>query len=174
MKLPKTSQVFNGSHWRVHLITTVVHYWWVDSNGAQDVRGSIVSHWWPPEGQNQWDIVVSIGYQWRIGRLMVIGEGSEELLWRHRGGGTPPSIRVAAHQIPLAGRRRACDLALSLDDVGNGELNVSRPESRGRLWRATNELEWKWQKPSLDLTSLMRGGGFMLRISSGNGWIEVH
>ncbi|KAJ7846985.1 hypothetical protein B0H14DRAFT_3677413 [Mycena olivaceomarginata] len=38
---------------------------------------SIVSHWWPPEGQNQWDTVVSIGYQWRIGRLMEIGEGSE-------------------------------------------------------------------------------------------------
>lgn len=41
------------------------------------VLWSIVSHWWPPEGQNQWDTVVSIGYQWRIGRLMEIGEGSE-------------------------------------------------------------------------------------------------
>ncbi|KAJ7931955.1 hypothetical protein B0H13DRAFT_1857374 [Mycena leptocephala] len=84
MKLPKTGQVLNGSHWSTSITggwTPMEHE---TSEGPLDVikvegfvLWSIVSHWWSPEGQNQWDTVVSVGYQWRIGRLMEIGEGSE-------------------------------------------------------------------------------------------------
>lgn len=74
------------------------------------VLWSIVSHWWPPEGQNQWDTVVSIGYQWRIGRLMEIGEGSE-VGWTQC---TPPGFSGGQ----LAGTQTHC----------------SPPESTEGLW----------------------------------------
>ncbi|KAJ7836085.1 hypothetical protein B0H13DRAFT_1913289 [Mycena leptocephala] len=82
MKLPKTGQVFNGSHWSTSITggwTPMEH----ETSEGDTIKAEgfvlwpIVSHWWPPEGQNRWDTVVSIRYQWQIGWLMEIGEGSE-------------------------------------------------------------------------------------------------
>ncbi|KAJ7826524.1 hypothetical protein B0H13DRAFT_1918130 [Mycena leptocephala] len=76
MKLPKTGQVSNGSHWSTSITGGWTPMEYEMSEGPLDtIKAEGIVLW--SIRDRKWDTVISIGYQWRIGRLMEIGEGPQ-------------------------------------------------------------------------------------------------